>query len=796
MVRLRFDNAFCLCIVTLALVIGGCSGGGGGGGLTPMEAGTLQATNFVAFLDPQGQIVLPTIFIDQALEFEFGGAIDDGILGGFISDTSGNPIEYLGVAPTVGTAVPYYAYADQVAAQSALQIMENVHNAIPVIGYFVGRHRDKPDTIVVDPRIPIGSPTGLAPSFGFGIATEYTYRIPANSGLTVAGGVPVQPVGVDPMLLPTVIKAQPPLPEPSPLFTTGTSTAPDPVPPQVVSIDAVGPMGVVAGTSSDPMPAMGSFIRITFSKPIDPVSVDLLQNIQIRNTDVATAGEPNGRLVPGNLSINPATPNVAAFTPLPTWGPGVSMTQGYAISVAVGTFGNPAVSPLMGLPQGNPPVQLEVSNSLSVVILTEPCPTCQGSVAVIERFESNAQEDAAFVPPFGSPAGWSTAADPNVLSGSEISGTPLATFNGNPGNLGTRTQAQMPIGVGTTLPLTTIPFQGLFSPFDSAANNLGPGINPAGGSHSMWLVEPIDLGAPAGSLELIEWSPVNDVTVPTTYPQFQCWVGLSTITAPINCPGGVTGMSTIYSANYNVAPFQQADPNNLNPNQTLNPGAGGVLVTPSSSYVVPPSVTTYHPFPVLTPPFDYIGSNANRLIYEVNIEPGMQVANYNRFRATNFVPVRRIIGAPLSSGFVTASAGGCDIYASRFTFVDMVSATRSLFYDTGVAIGTPSYGSLAITPSPVSQPAGTASKWEFEGAMAILNPFTPSGPSTGFLTYWDGGPGTGIFDPLILENPANPSAPQLTGNRYFRFQATLRNDNVTNARQLYQSIVAAIIISP
>jgi len=257
-------------------------------------------------------------------------------------------------------------------------------------------------------------------------------------------------------------------------------------------------------------------------------------------------------------------------------------------------------------------------------------------------------------------------------------------------------------------------------------------------------------------------------------------------------------MSTIYAQNYDIAPpAQTADPANLNPTG-LPVGAGGVLVTPSSSYTAGPGFTSYYPFPTFTPPFDYVGSGAGsgNLMYEINIEPGNQVINVTRYRATAFVPVRRIIGGPLSTGFLTSAGSGCDIYDTRFTFVSIVSEGRSLFYDSGVASpNTPVYAGMTLTPEPVNQPLSTAATWEFEGAMALSSPSTPAGPTTGFLTYWTGTPEAGSYDPLVLDNPGDPMALQLTGNQYFRFSVELRNDNISNARQQYNSLIAAVIFS-
>lgn len=789
-------------LLALALVVGGCGGGGGnGGGGGVSSNGLLLAVSFVGFVTqpsgagPNGAVPLPTVFIDQTLEFQFDAPIDDGIFGGFFSDANG-PVQFLGVSASATTGgIPYFAYNNQSLAANSLQIRLNAPGGPLLASYIVGRHATKTDTLIIDPRVDSTNPLGLPFSAGFGLTSEYTYRIPSNNSIRMGGGTAAAPVGTDPLLLPIVLNPFSPIPSLSPVFRSGDSSGPDPVPPELLSIEAFGPTGPVAGTPTDPMPAENSFIQITFSKAIDPASVDLLNNMIFRNQDLVTVQEPNGRIVPGNFTIPMTTPNIAIFTPTPSWGPGVSMTQGYSIEVRVGNFGAAGVQQILGVPQGNPPQQLETINSMAAVFVTEPCPTCDGSVAIIEPFTDTMQRDGSFSAPFDD-ALWNDMSNPGTLSGTEISGTPLATFQGAPQNLGTRSQVNMPIGPGTTLPLTTTPFPGLFSPFDSMAANIG--VNPNGGSHSMWLIEAVDLGSPIGSLELIEWGAVNNTIIQSTYPNYQCWAGMTTTTAPINCPTGVTGMTTIYSQNYDIAPpAQTADPNNLNPTG-IPAGAGGVLVTPPSAYNAGPGFTSYFPFPTFTPPFDYVGSGtgSGNLLYEINIEPGMQVANVTRYRASNFVPVRRIIGQPLSSGVVVSSGSGCDMYDTRFTFVSIVSQAQSLFYDSGVmGSNTAVYSGMTLTPEPVNQPAGTSSIWQFEGAMALTSPSTPSGPTTGFLTYWSGTPSAGQYDPLVLEDPNDPNALQLTGNRYFRFNVELRNDNISNARQQYNSLIAAIVVS-
>jgi hypothetical protein len=308
------------------------------------------------------------------------------------------------------------------------------------------------------------------------------------------------------------------------------------------------------------------------------------------------------------------------------------------------------------------------------------------------------------------------------------------------------------------------------------------------------MVEAVDLGTPRGSVELVEFCPVNMVVLASLYPNYQSWMGQANFAAPITCPmGGPGGMSTIYRANYTGPTFQPIDPMNTNPGM---PTEGGVLVTPTFNWNMTNGLTSYFPFPVFTPPFDYLSTGqATGLIWEVNIEPGNQVSNFVKYRSTNFTPVRRLIGVPISLGSLTSTAGGCETYATRYTFVNIVSQTRSEFYDTGVPMN-PRYGGVSITPRPSNQPSGTSSIWEFEGATGITGPTTPSGVTTGFLTYYSGAPAgdpvPGIEDNLIFFDPNSPTAPQLTGNRYFRFRATLRSDNLTNRRQSYNSVVMSV----
>lgn len=399
-----------------------------------------------------------------------------------------------------------------------------------------------------------------------------------------------------------------------------------------------------------------------------------------------------------------------------------------------------------------------------------------------EGFDTQASRDGGFAPTFAD-ARWNGAGAVSQLTGTPISGSALASFNGNPGNLGSRVQVNMPIGAGTTLPLTTVPFSGLFSPFDSALTNLGPGVNPNGGSRIMHLVEAQDLGNPRASLELIEWGPTNNTVVAASYPNLRAWCGMTTVSAPIVCQVGVPGMAYTYQANYDLATPQDPDPTHLNP---LNPQVGGVRAINGQTYATAASFTSYYPFPVFDTAFDYIGSGvgSGNLILEQDISPHAQPINLNRFRATAFTPTRRLIGA---SGAATAFAGGCDIYDLRFTFVQVVSSAQSTFYDTGITAGTPTYLALGLNPDPSTQPAGTQTRIEVEGATALLSPTQPMGTTSGWLTYLSGTPSNVVTDPTVLFN-GTPSSQQLSGHRYFRFRATLRANHQSNALPAYDDL--------
>lgn len=810
MQRLKVSGAILFVSVALlvAMTMGGCGGGATGGGTGANAAGILIATSFsgneVIPCNPNQASPLPQVFIDETLEFTFDGPIDITRFGGFFQ-VAGQPLQLLGVSPTVTSGgVPYYPFANQALAQQSIQVRTNALNA-PLLGsYIVGRHTTKLNTLVVDPRVSTPNALGAPFNAGFQAATQYTYYIPPNSNLWI-GNVRALSRGVSPLQLPLAAPVCSTQPAIAQIFDVGAGTGPDPIPPSVVS--------VTSGTLQNPMTGTDSIV-VTFTKAIDGNSLDQLVNFTVRNVTL------NNSIVPGDVVVQAATPNIATFTPSPSYGP-----LGYSIQVKIVGVNTLGIAPVLGRPQGSPPQQLAlnfpssnvaggtVTNGILTVNLTSAvCPTCVASTSVVEDFASLSGRDAAYVAQFN-PAAWNAAFDAGFLGGCQISGSPLATYQGNPGNLGTRFQRVLTPTVqfiGTIGGTTNPP--GLVAPFDTPLANLGAAVNPQGGSHIMHIYEAIDLGGARNSLELVEYGAVQNFINIALYPGYVAWAGMSNIVAPAACPLGQNGLSSLYSFNYNVSTPQVPDPLNLNPPNnngncpmsTATPAAGsmgGVRVTNPAPFNCGPGFTTYYPFPAFTQPFDYMGSGVGvgALIFEQNFDPNTLIAlNLNRYRSAANTPARRIVGPPKAmtpncfSGINISAAAGCDIYDMRFTFVPLAAAARSTFYDTNITVGSPIYESFSIAPSPASQPAGTNAVWQLEGANAILSPTNPSGPTTGMLTYYTGTPATGTTNQLVLRNTLQPTAPQLTGRRYFRFLANFRNNAATNGRQRYSNFVMAI----
>jgi hypothetical protein len=611
-----------------------------------------------------------------------------------------------------------------------------------------------------------GSPAATSPRPHFrGITVNRKLMIVTGVMVAMCGAfVPAQTV--TPTLANT--KLRPPL---SPF---------DAVPPAVVSITS---QSGAAGTPANPIPAADPLV-VTFSKTVSLASLDPVSNFIVRNQNVVNASYPAGVLVPG--FITPFTPgatndSVYVFTPFVPYGPGVSPTQGYDIEVRIGSFGSTTVPPILGLPQGPSAIQLPLSNSLNRVFRTTPCTGCSTPAAIAETFDTTNQRDLTFVQTFGQQARWNAPSAPGKLAGRLTAGSSTGT---TPASLGTRVQITVDPQPPTTTPA------GLYAPFDASAassgGQCGPagcnlGINPNGGSHIMHLYESIDLLSIEDSLEQIEWSPVNSLVIPTTYPGYRIWCGLTNIQAPMSGPLTAPGLNSSYDLNYNLTPYQTG----VLIGACGLPAARKVACGGPIPYTTVLQTTHFYPFPTLNPCFDFSTSSGSsgagvNLLVEQDIASGNQLPNFNRFRATAFNPVRRLIDRPLAQyppGVCAFNAGGTfDIYRMRFTFVGIVGQARSLWYDTGTA--NPTYIALAVSPQLMAQPAGTQSTWILEGTDTLNPGPAATGPSGVYIHA-----GGNVFPSVLTSTIA-----QL---RYFRYRVELRGNNVTNATPTYDSVLMA-----
>ena len=763
--------------VAALVLLQGC--GGGGIDFANLE-GHLVAVSFVGFIPtpggPYSYTPLPLVFRDQTLEFTFDKPLEPDSLGGFLTN-GGSPVEMVGTGAVGPEGIPYLPFADQAAARHSLQLRRNEAGGPEHYPYVVGRHRDKPDTVVVDPHVVAGNPFGLPASLGFLPFGTYVVMIPDDNGFRF-GAFRAEPFGAAVADLPIPIPPYTTQPALSRLFAAGYSFGPDPVPPEVVSI---------APLTGGPA---ASFL-IMFSKYVMLDSIDPLRNLVVRNLDVTTPSSPNGIIVPGSI-----TPLVAGsqadlnvvFTPAAPYGPGVSPTQGFQIEIRVGTFGQPGVPPILGYPIGISGTQLPLSNSLAQVFDTAPCFACQTPSSVVESFDDTFKRDPTFFPPFGPVSGlrWNDASAPGKLAGRYLSGSPSGA---SPASLGTRIQI-----------ITGNPYSGpqpvfpLFSPFDASLANSGGecptsptgcnlGINQQGGSHIMHIYEAAELGNVEDSLEQIEWRPFDGVTHATVYPQYTIWCGLTSTAAPLG-GGGATGLTSVYDANYNLTPYQIGS---LIPQSCASPTApsprkvfcGGFL-----PYVVPLRATQFHPFPVLNPCFDFATSTGQsgpgvNLLLEQNIASGNQVPNFNTSFASGPTPIRRLVARPLAQVLAGVcpfnEGGGSEAYRMRFTFVGLSGQARSLWYDTGAS--DPTYLGFIETPNHAAQPYGTQTVLVLEGTD-VANP-GPATPGVGG-TYISA---AGVVNPAVLT--------ALSGLRYFRFRVELRGNNLANTTPAYASFVMA-----
>ncbi len=758
-------------ILFFGLCLSGCGGGNGG---DSAATSTILATSFSGFPAAAGA-GLPPIFRDEALLLTLDRAVDTAILGGLVTDGAGQTRTFIGVSSTNAAGVPYHAFADQVAARQAFQVLNDAQGAAatPYAGV-LGISVIDPKTLVFDPHVAPGNPFGLVPSPGFEADTQYDLFIPANTALTAAGR-PVGPFGGPPPQ--PVPPFTMPLPAVGTLFLTGPGFAPDTTPPTVVEVTTQFLSQNGLGNTS-PIPHDDTIV-VTFSEAIDPDSIDLVSNLIVRNTSVTTPAAPGGVIVPTTLVSN-AEGTVFSLTPT-SFGPGP-----YTIRVEVGGNPNPADA-ILDLPAGATGTQNALVNAVMVEFTTQAAPGQSLAASVAESFDTNVNEDPDFAPRYN-PAEWdqplgTTGAPSGQLRGQALDGSPFGP------TLGTRQQFSFqPQGPIPTIPLScNTPICPYNAPFDTDVHNLGFNANPMGGSHLMNLYLangnelPLEL---TDSIELFEWAAPAGIASAISYPGFQ--MQMSHTTAEANNPSSF-GIQSPYVVNFDFDNPQNewlmpiAHPNPINTNLNEAP----ILVVPPLTYMVGglTPISVFVPFPSLVIPFDFDNNRTEpsmtgvltppNLIVDIDIPPPVIEVNGNRnvvvgSNANSPFPVRRLFGPSLAQAGVSGLPFFQDavMYHGRFTTVNKNSSARTLFYDVGATAMNPHFTGFDLFPALSSRPPGTAITVRVEGADAVNGSMAVG--STGTLLYITR---NGTVQPGVLS--------LLDGKRFVRLTFELEAD-VTN----------------
>jgi hypothetical protein len=217
-------------------------------------------------------------------------------------------------------------------------------------------------------------------------------------------------------------------------------------------------------------------------------------------------------------------------------------------------------------------------------------------------------------------------------------------------------------------------------------------------------------------------------------------------------------------------------------NAWLNPGPAPanhapITVVATQPYVSVVGATTFVPFPLLQPLFDFdarqtainpVGGQAFRPNLLVDIDVGPPVLpSFNFIEGsvpTGPIPTRRLVGA---SGAGVAFNADTVAYRMRFTFVSRNASSTTLFYDVGSSPVGLSWNSLQLFPPLASQPAGSVARILVEGAPALTGQ-QPVG-------------GSGWQEYINRFGVVQPSALTALGNaRFIRFRLEFVTDTVSN----------------
>ncbi len=796
----------------LFVACGGRGGSGGGGTDLVSVFASFGGSGVIQGVGP------PPILRDDALEFDFGGDIDDGIFGGFIVDSgSMTPTTFQGARRLNDAGgiipVPYFAFADQAAARAALQVLDNT--VVPVNGThpgIIGRHATKLNTLVFDPNVTPNLSTlfGLPISPGFEGNRQYDIFIPNNSGIMI-NGQPFTTFGSPPPVIPPSSSNQF---SPSTLFVTGPGFLTRPAP-RVESITSVYLESINGSPGIDPIPHDDVLI-VRFTESIDPATVNAQLNLVVRNTDVLLPPtQPTGIIVPATI-VPDAALREYRITPSPSFGGGP-----FSIVLTIEKFDEtiPAENAknMTGLPQGASgvplPIQGTTPSAIGVIatatFTTIPEPGQPTVASILEGFDNQDQFAAATpVVPLGGIANvaeWSnidqmTGLSTSQLRGLTIDGTPIAPNLGvlNPGR---RVQfAITPPGVvntGNAFCMTALCTYS--SPFDDNLINNGVAPNGGGRLQSIYLTSGAGSvsAMPAGltdTFELIEWSPFAQTASPVVYNGFQIRAGHTTRN-PNVAAATPTGLDSAWDMNYDMS-----NPQNEFLNPAAHPVVGNPLYTPNRSPILafgpapyPTNAVTLNgtfvPFPRLTLPFDYRdqqrevsvalpgGPVAPNPVFEF-ITPEPHITNTTTMFVNVVVGTNVLTATPFARNFGRSSSpisAGKDpvVIHMRFTLAKQMSIATSNFYDTSQL--NPTYTAFEISPDVLSRPANTQIKVE----LASKNSSTAPVAEADWETYISL---NGVTFINALTN--------VSGKRYLKARFTFSSDLLTNTTPFLNGFVA------
>ena len=753
-----------IAVTVLGLVFGAiaaCSGGGGSGGGLSSFALQVTATSFQSTPTSPGGSA-PTIFRDEALILTFGASIDAGLFGGFVSAPGSTaPVVNIARSAQSPAGVPYHAYVDQAAAHASIQLWNDA-TAVQYTAAIIGRVVANPNQIVIDPVVSPTNPHGLAASLGYPANTQFDLFIPSNGGLRILGRSAAAFGGLPPQAPPPYQATA----SAGAVAFTGSFTLLDVVAPTVVEITTIALLGASPTTPI----AASDTIRVTFSEPIDPASVDPIQNLIVRNKSVTTALEPQGVIVPTTITSD-ATFTTYFLSPIPSFGPGLSPTVGFEIQVLVGANTSAAFD-LRDLPSGPSGNQNGLVGVATATFTTIPDVNATQGLSLTETFATTAAAESAFAGRYNT-AGW------NVGGSGRLEGTPISGSTIPGQSLGTRQQFAIQ-------PTSPPPVTAYFSPFDdNALNNFGASVNPQGGSRTQFLYNTNSPELPDGltdTIEAVEWGGAFPFGVPfaATYNGFSMAMSHTTASAS---SAATFGLSAVYALNFDFDNPQNAvlQPTSHPAGLPLNEAA--ILVIPPQPYVVPVLASAFVPFPAFATLFDVDdggrteSSAATGFLVEPNIVLDINipapVAPTGNFIFGNFplqpVPVRRLTGGPGA-----LQAANADNVAShmRFTIVARHSSMRSLPYDAGALQADPDYVALTFSPSVAARPAGTVLIVRAEAADAFVAGVAQTVGATA---------PTGLR--TLVDRGGNFSATEfnaLDDRRFIRFQFEFESNTLTN----------------